>query len=245
MLSKKPIAILLKIFLLLIATSCVEKIEEIKAIGKTPKLTDPSPPVNFSANSGDFEKPNPNSLWQPGSRSFFQDTRSRRVGDIVKVNIKFSNKAELSNETEVNRDPSTENFSFNTLMGLQNGIGSTGIPVPTAAAPLINLSSSNTNKGTGSISRSESVDVQVAAMVAEILPNGSLFLKASQEIRVNSEVREIHLTGIVRPDDIASDNSINMANIAEARISYGGRGDISRVQKPRYGKELLDVVLPW
>jgi flagellar L-ring protein precursor FlgH len=82
-------------------------------------------------------------------------------------------------------------------------------------------------------------------VVTQVLPNGNLVVAARQEIVVNSELRELKVTGVVRPQDIASDNTVLHDRMAEARIQYGGRGQMTDLQSPRWGQQLMDILLPF
>jgi flagellar L-ring protein precursor FlgH len=82
-------------------------------------------------------------------------------------------------------------------------------------------------------------------VVTDRLPNGNFVIAGRQEVRVNSELRELRIAGVIRPEDISSRNTIDYFKVAEARIAYGGRGTISRVQKPRYGQRLYEFVVPF
>jgi flagellar L-ring protein FlgH len=81
--------------------------------------------------------------------------------------------------------------------------------------------------------------------VTQVLPNGNLVVQGRQELRVNFEVRELQITGVIRQQDISSTNTVSYTKLAEARISYGGRGQLTDVQQPRYGQQLLDIIAPF
>lgn len=188
-------------------------------------------------------KKNANSLWSPGARTFFRDQRARAVGDILKVVVTIQDSAKLDNKTERMRNGDSS-------MGIPNflGIGSTlkkVIPSKFGADKLISLNSRDNSRGEGKVDRKEMINTTVAATVIKILPNNNLVIKGSQEVRVNYELREVTIEGIVRPEDISSENSITLDQIAEARISYGGRGQISEIQQDRYARQVLDIISPF
>ncbi|KAB1073878.1 flagellar basal body L-ring protein FlgH [Methylobacterium planeticum] len=184
----------------------------------------------------------PNSLWRTGSRAFFKDQRAARIGDLVTVKVNVTDKANLNNETKRSRS-NTEGFGLPNAFGLESnaGVKAAGI----AADKLLNATSNTSSDGAGSVQRAEQVTTNVAAIVTQVLPNGNLVVEGKQEIRVNFEVRELIVAGVIRPEDIESDNTIDSTKIAEARIAYGGRGQITDVQQPRYGQQLVDILLPF
>jgi flagellar L-ring protein precursor FlgH len=184
-----------------------------------------------------------NSLWQPGARAFFRDQRARRVGDILKVVVKIKNNASLNNKTENSRDHSEET-GITSLYGLENKL-SKYLPTNINPSSLVNLAGNKDMSGSGKIERKEDISTEVAAIVTQILPNGNLVIDGHQEIRVNYELREITVAGIVRSEDISADNSIASDQIAEARISYGGRGVISDIVRPRPIQQVVEALSPF
>ena len=183
----------------------------------------------------------PNSLWRTGSRAFFKDQRAARIGDLVTVKVNVTDKANLNNETKRSRSNS-ESFGMPNAFGLET---KTKLLAGMDPAKMLATDATTTNDGAGSVQRAETVTTNVAAIVTQVLPNGNLVLEGRQEIRINFEVRELIVGGVVRPEDIESDNTIDSSKIAQARIAYGGRGQITDVQQPRYGQQFLDVVLPF
>jgi flagellar L-ring protein FlgH len=184
---------------------------------------------------------NPNSLWRSGSRAFFKDQRAHQVGDIMTVKVKITDKANFENETQRSRSNKEDS-------GVTDFIGSKLIKNPaTAILPgkILTADSTASSEGKGSVNRQEALQTNVAAVVTQVLPNGNLVIEGKQEVRVNFEIRELIVGGIVRPEDIESDNTIDSTKIAQARIAYGGRGQITDVQQPRYGQQVLDVILPF
>jgi flagellar L-ring protein precursor FlgH len=184
-----------------------------------------------------------NSLWRTGSRGFFKDQRAHQVGDIVTVKVKVTDKADLDNSTKRAR-ANTENFGTANLFGVESKIGGKILPGADATA-LLSANSAGGSEGTGSIRRKEELVTNVAGVVTQVLPNGNLVVEGKQEIRVNFEVRELVVAGVIRPEDIEADNTIESTKIAEARIAYGGRGQITDVQQPRYGQQVMDIILPF
>jgi flagellar L-ring protein precursor FlgH len=181
------------------------------------------------------------SLWRSGPGSLFGDQRARRPGDIMTVVIEIDDKAQISNATQRNRSGS-EDMSVGALFGLPGVLAeSFDIPIDPGAQ----LSSSSASNGAGSVSRNEKITLRVAATVVDVLPNGHMVIAGAQEVRVNFELRDLQVSGIVRPEDVSRRNEITYDRIAEARIAYGGRGQITDVQQPRYGQQIADILLPF
>ncbi|RDJ27295.1 flagellar basal body L-ring protein FlgH [Bosea caraganae] len=185
----------------------------------------------------------PNSLWRTGSRSFFKDQRARMVGDLVTVKVKVTDRAQLDNTTKRSRK-NGEDFGAENTFGFENKLDKL-LPNGAKADSLLKLDSEGSSEGAGSVRRSEQLATNVAAVVTQTLPNGNLVIEGKQEIRVNFEVRELIVAGVIRPEDIESDNTIDSTKIAQARIAYGGRGQLTDVQQPRYGQQVMDILLPF
>ncbi|MDO9418231.1 MAG: flagellar basal body L-ring protein FlgH [Pararhizobium sp.] len=183
---------------------------------------------------------NPNSLWRNGSRAFFKDQRAHQIGDILTVKVNITDKANIANDTKRSRVNAEDS-------GITDFFGKQKLPIMNSALPTKIFSGESTasSEGKGSVDRSEALSTNVAGVVTQVLPNGNLVIEGRQEIRVNFEIRELIVGGVVRPEDIESDNTIDSSKIAQARIAYGGRGQITDVQQPRYGQQVLDVVLPF
>ena len=184
-----------------------------------------------------------NSLWENGSRTFFRNRRARSVGDLIKVVLTVSGQAQFNNKTETIRN-NTENSSVENALGFEKYL-TKALPGGVTKSSLINALSAGNNTGEGKIKRDESMSATVTATVVRILPSNNIVLRGTQEVRVNREVRQITIEGIARPEDITSDNSILLEQIAEARVSYGGKGDLTTVQSPRYGKKVIDLLSPF
>ncbi len=183
-----------------------------------------------------------NSLWRAGSRAFFKDQRAASVGDIITVLVNITDAADLKNESAGTRN-GTQTLGTPSLLGLQASVPH--LFSQTGAGSLVSTNSNGASTGTGSIKRNERVTLRLAGVITQVLPNGNLALAARQEVRVNSELRELQVSGVIRPQDIASDNTVLHDRLAEARIAYGGRGQMSDVQTPRYGQQILDIILPF
>ena len=184
-----------------------------------------------------------NSLWRQGSRAFFKDQRAARVGDLVTVRVRVTDRAQFENQTRRSRQ-NGENLGADALMGFETRLDRI-LPEEARADALVGIDSRSSSRGEGSTRRSEQLTTNVAAVVTQVLPNGNMVIEGKQEIRVNFEVRELIVAGVVRPEDIEADNTIDSTKIAQARIAYGGRGQLTDVQQPRYGQQVMDILLPF
>ncbi|MET0294476.1 MAG: flagellar basal body L-ring protein FlgH [Phenylobacterium sp.] len=184
-----------------------------------------------------------NSLWRVGARAFFNDQRANRVGDILTVQIEIDDSAKTNNATSTSRSSNAE-AGVTNFLGLESSLGRV-FPGGFDPANAINTNSNSSNAGAGSVTRSEKINLTIAAVVTAVLPNGNMVIQGTQEVRTNFDVRQLSVSGIVRPEDISSANTIRHTQIAEARISYGGRGDISRVQKTPAGQSLVERFSPF
>ncbi|MEM9762672.1 MAG: flagellar basal body L-ring protein FlgH [Pseudomonadota bacterium] len=185
----------------------------------------------------------PASLWRSGPSSLFGDRRAKGRGDILTVVIEIDDEAEISNTTARGRSGDDE-ISISAFLGIASLI-ETVLPEDGTLDPAVRAGSTQNSQGTGSISREEEITLRLAATVERVLPNGHLAIRGSQEIRINFELREIQVSGIVRPEDITRMNEITLEKIADARIVYGGRGQITDVQQPRYGQQIVDLISPF
>lgn len=238
--------LILKISTLLlagVALSACSAVSRLENIGEAPQLAKVGNPAGQTIVA-EIPRPAPithvnNSLWQAGSQSFFHDPRAMHIGDVITVNVSVTDAAKMQNSTSRART-NTENANATNFFGIEKALPNTLDPTS-----LVKLGSDNSNVGTGSIQRQESISMTLAALVAQVLPNGNLVIDGHQQVRVNNELRDMRLSGIVRREDITQDNTVNLAQIAEARVIYGGQGTVSDVQQPRYGSQLLDIVMPW
>lgn len=236
---------------LLLATCALggcSSIDRLSQIGEQPKLsaidnptTQPGyKPVQMPMPKPEVASYNPNSLWRSGSRAFFKDQRAHQVGDLLTVAVNITDKANIENDTQRSRTNKEDS-------GITDFIGAKTITQANKILPgrILTADSTASSEGKGSVDRKEALQTNVAAVVTQVLPNGNLVVEGKQEIRVNYEIRELIVAGIVRPEDIQSDNTIDSTKIAQARIAYGGRGQIMDVQQPRYGQQVMDVLLPF
>ena len=230
--------------------ACSTAVDKISQIGKPPYLSaieNPTAVAGYQPVSMPMPEPEPpvfssNSLWRSGARAFFKDQRAQRVGDILTVDVLISDKAILDNKTDRSR--------FNSENRLAAGAAGNAVIqlLPqdiTSGEVLVDLSGNTITTGEGSVNRKEELRTNVAAVVTQVLPNGNMVIEGRQEIRVNFEMRELIIAGVIRPEDITANNTIDSAKIAEARFSYGGRGQITDVQEPPYGQQFMDIVLPF
>jgi len=233
------------------ALSGCNALTRLAEVGREPPLTQiqnpvTSPsyrPISMPMPRTDERPQAPNSLWRHGARAFFKDQRAARVGDLLTVMISMDDNATINNKTTRART-NNEDASATAVLGFETKLAGF-LPNAVNPANLLDLGSSTSNVGEGTINRDEKIELKVAAVITQRLPNGNLVLSGRQEVRVNFEVRQLQVTGVIRPEDITSDNTITSDKIAEARISYGGKGHISDIQQPRYGTQILDVIFPF
>lgn len=239
---------------LLLASSALtgcSAVDRMKAVGEAPKqaaITNPTleknyKPVSMPMPAEKLVTKQANSLWTGSQSGFFKDQRAKRVGDIMTVIIDIDDKGKMENTTERTRSTG-EGAAVPTLLGLEAHAGEY---LPDAINPS-NLASVTTNsnyQGDGTTDRKEKVEMKLAATVTQVLPNGNLVIQGSQEVRVNYENRLLKLAGVVRPQDVNVDNTVSYEQIAEARIVYGGNGQITDVQQPRYGTQVYDILMPF
>ena len=229
-----------------IAGGC-SSIDRLSQIGEQPRLSsidNPTAAPGYKPVQMPMPKPesvsyNANSLWRNGSRSFFKDQRAHQIGDLLTVTVNITDQANFANETQRSRT-ATEDSGITAFLGSNLLTGKTALP-----GRLLTADATANSDGKGSIQRQETLQTNIAAVVTQLLPNGNLVVEGKQEVRVNFEMRELIVAGIVRPEDIQSDNTIDSSKIAQARIAYGGHGQISDIQQPRYGQQVMDVLLPF
>lgn len=226
--------------------------DRLSNVGREPQISqiaDPTTvpgyqPVSMPMPEKQEARAGANSLWIPGSSGFFKDQRASKVGDILTVLVSAKDNALMENETEQNRDDNKDSLGINAFAGFENKVTDM-LPSGADAKSLVDITSNREISGDGKIDRKEKIEMTMAAIVTQILPNGNLVIEGTQEIRVNYELRQMTVKGIIRRADIRSDNTIESSKIAELRVSYGGKGVISDVQQPRYGRQFLDIISPF
>lgn len=224
---------------------------DLAEVGRPPEFNDTAPTLEHHAL---YNVPMPEiterqravdtaSLWTASQRSLFGDRRAAAPGDILTVVIEINDSANISNSTARGRTGS-QSMGVPQLLGLTQSIDSR-LPDGASLANAVDMSSASSFQGQGTVSRNEQLTLRVATTIIERLPNGVLRIEGTQEVRVNNELRELIVTGYIRPEDISRRNEISYDRIAGARISYGGRGQITQMQQPRYGQQIADIVLPF
>lgn len=238
----------ISLIMLVVLTSGCQRLQQV---GKAPAFT----PIEngnefFAMNAMSMPKETPSrlatgqaSLWSGQRGSLFGDRRASGRGDILTVVIEIDDKAEISNATNRSRAGS-DSMGISQMFGLPQR-ASKHLPDGATTDPAYETESTSSYKGSGSVARKEKLTLRVAATVLDRLPNGIMRIQGSQEVRVNFEVRELIVTGFVRPEDVSRQNEITYDKIAGARISYGGRGQITDVQQPRIGQQVADILLPF
>ncbi len=239
------------ILTLAIALSGCNALSRLANVGSEPPLTTIQNPIlqaSYRPVSMPMPAPKPvernaNSLWRTGARAFFKDQRAADVGDILTVVVDLDDEATLNNATTRART-ANEDGSLNAFLGYESSL-SRLLPEAINPGNLLDIDSQTDSTGSGQIARDEDIELKIAAVISQVLPNGNLVIHGRQEFRVNFEARELQIAGIIRPEDISSTNTIVYEKIAEARISYGGRGQISDLQQPRYGQQVIDILFPF
>ncbi|WP_353473538.1 flagellar basal body L-ring protein FlgH [Salipiger sp. H15] len=236
---------------LLVAVLCLSGCDRLDHLGRPPSFTptesgaehaamayssarDPGLPLRVTDHA---------SLWSGGRGSLLGDRRAMETGDILTVVIEIDDQAEISNSTDRSRSGS-ESLGIPEFFGYPQRHEAT-MTDGTSLATAVDISGSSSASGDGSVKRNEKLTLRIAATITKVLPNGVLEISGLQEVRVNFELRELNVTGFVRPEDISRQNEITYDKIASARISYGGRGQITDMQQPRYGQQALDMILPF
>ena len=232
----------------LAACNAYDRAMEIGDAPKFSSIEDPTrapgyTPVHMPMPLPSLHDAQPNSLWQVGGRAFFRDQRASRVGDILTVIVTINDQAQIQNETKRSR-ANADTVNLTSLMGFEGKL-SNFLPQGVKPSNLMDTGSTLSNDGKGSIARQDQISLRVAAEIVQILPNGNLVLQGKQQVNVNYDMRELTIRGVIRPMDISADNTITYDQIAEARIEYGGRGSIQDVQQPRYGEQLMDIIMPF
>lgn len=227
-------------------------VDRLSAVGEQPMqspIQNPTTkqgyqPVSMPMPAPQYEERQANSLWMGGSRkTFFKDQRAKDIGDILTVTINIADEAKMKNETKRDRTAS-EDSALSSALGFETYLDKV-LPGPANPAALLSGDTTSSHSGKGEVKRNEDIKLKVAAIVAQILPNGNMVISGNQEVRVNFENRILQITGIIRPEDITIENTISYEKVAEARIGYGGKGQITDIQQPRYGQQVLDIISPF
>ncbi|GJL84368.1 MAG: flagellar L-ring protein [Micavibrio sp.] len=225
--------------------------ERIANIGKAPEMgsiANPTTQANYQPVSLPMPAPQnvvrqKNSLWQSDRVTFFKDQRAADVGDIITVMIEIDDKAEIDNQTDRSRS-SNEDAGLNSLLGYEQALADI-LPEAISNTDLANFDSTSDYQGQGTTDREEKIELMMAALITQLLPNGNMVIHGRQEALVNYEKRILEIDGVIRPEDITTGNTISYEKIAEARIVYGGEGQITDMQQPRYGQQLYDIIFPF
>ncbi|MAE52265.1 MAG: flagellar basal body L-ring protein [Micavibrio sp.] len=233
---------------MLSACGAADRIASIGAPPEMSKITNPTTDKDYEPISLPMPAPKQtttqkNSLWASDRQTFFKDQRAKDVGDIITVLIDIKDEATVDNKTERTRN-SSESAGLNSLLGYEQALDRV-LPEAINNASLVDGNADSNFAGEGSVEREEDITVKLAALITQILPNGNMAIHGRQEVLVNFEKRILQINGVIRPEDISTENTVGYDHIAEARIVYGGEGQISDVQQPRYGQQLYDIIFPF
>lgn len=236
----------------LTAITVLSACTQLKNVGQEPEFSAPVPPVQptiapydvpLDAKGPEITSVTDASLWTGNRGSLLGDRRAMQQGDILTVVIEIDDSASISNSTSRSRSGS-ESLGIPEFFGIPQVVNES-LPEGATLGSAVSVNSSSNSDGDGSVTRNERLTLRVAATILDVLPNGVLAISGTQEVRVNFELRELLVTGYVRPEDISRQNEITYDKIASARISYGGRGQITDMQQPRRGQQVTDAVLPF
>lgn len=235
----------------ILSLSACGTMDRLKSVGKDPDMAaienpveQPGyQPVRMPMPARHVEIQQANSLWVSGRKSFFKDQRAGQVGDILTVLVDIQDNAKLENKSQKIKS-ADENLGVPNFFGVESQLNKI---VPDAVDPsaLVGVQSATRDLGNGKIERKEDVQLKIAAVVTQVLPNGNLVIQGRQQVRISNERRDLEVAGIIRPEDITTQNSIGYEKIAEARIAYGGKGMLTDTNRPRYGNEVMDIILPF
>jgi len=150
------------------------------------------------------------------SVSLFSDNKARHVGDTLTITI---------NENASTTSQASTKTSKNENLNYGPGFGPLLHNIPT-----FGLTGSIGSNASGSTNRTDNLAASIAVTVTQVLPNGNLVIEGKRKVGMNAETQEITLTGVVRPQDIAFDNTIQSPLVADAQIKYGGRGPVGDKQ---------------
>ncbi len=251
-LTNKTFALIICLAFLL--SSCSNTIDKLSRVGRAPEFAKIELPAIDVAPKDEMKKHTQtevsqkyaqrvNSLWSPGSNNFFRNKHNWKVGDIIMVKVDITDSAKIDNSTQHTRKGS-ESVGIPNVLGLEKTIAQ-AVSADGFPASLLNTNNQHQHQGSGNISRKEAISTEISAIVTQIFQNGNLLLQGKQEVRINNELREVTVAGIIRPKDISDANTIKSEQMAEARISYGGRGSVSDVQEPRVGNQIIDILAPF
>jgi flagellar L-ring protein precursor FlgH len=237
---------------LILSLGACSSLDRLSRIGEAPEFSAIENPVE-QADYRPVSMPMPepkvettqmNSLWSSSRQAFFEDQRADNVGDILTVVIDIENEAALESTSQRSRN-ANEGLGIAALGGFENVLDRRLLPDGGDPADLANVDSSAGTNNSGTTESEDDLELRIAAVVSQILPNGNMVITGRQEVRVNFEKRILEIAGVIRPEDITIENAIPYDKIAEARIGYGGKGFISDVQQPRYGQQIFDILLPY
>lgn len=237
---------------LILSLGACSSFERLSRVGEQPefsKIENPQDkrgyqPVTMPMPEPEIATREMNSLWSSTRHAFFEDQRAKAIGDILTVVIDMENEADLESSSTRSRSAG-ENAGINALGGFENYLDAKLLPDGGDPANLADVTSNSSNNNSGSTASEDDLELKIAAVVSQILPNGNMVITGRQEVRVNYEKRILEVAGVIRPEDITIENSIPYDKIAEARIGYGGKGFISDVQQPRIGQQIFDILMPY